>query len=132
MIILSCSSAKCMNSGPAFKLYDGPLFRIFRRNFIGNFKVWILSAKYGFIRESQMIEVYDQRMNDQLAARHLISAPKDFLEDCARARMIYAFLGKDYLKAVPYNIRFSPKFRTMGGLFKMTSNLKKLLTGADL
>ena len=64
MLLVACSKSKAPHArrARADRLYRGGLFRLLMKladRF--NLSVWILSAKYGFIRRWTLIDSYDQR-----------------------------------------------------------------------
>ena len=68
LIILSCSKRKKRVSNVcAIDLYDGPFFRIIRKNKPKNLDILILSAKYGLIEYNEKISYYEQKMSPERA-----------------------------------------------------------------
>jgi len=73
LLILSCSKIKKKSSNiPAIDLYDGPFYRVIRKNKPKNLDIMILSAKYGLIRHDEKISHYEQIMTPN-RARELAS-----------------------------------------------------------
>jgi len=63
LLILPCSKRKKpVSKAPALELYDGPFYRMVRKNGPENLDILILSAKYGLIRYNEKISYYDQIM----------------------------------------------------------------------
>lgn len=63
LLILGCSKNKKEGPGPAIEVYDGPLFRTVRRRLPEvdcPLEVWVVSAKYGILRQTDWIEKYDE------------------------------------------------------------------------
>lgn len=61
MLILPCSKRKKkVSNAYAIDLYDGPFFRMVKKNRLENLDILILSAKYGLIRYNEKISYYDQ------------------------------------------------------------------------
>jgi len=106
LLILACSKTKNDRRipAPALSLYDGGSFQVLRKFFREygwppGLDVRILSAKYGLIEATEVIELYDQRMSVQAA----VALRNDVLSELRkRPRPESAFinLGKDYLPAV--------------------------------
>jgi len=68
LLILSCSKRKKpISKAPALELYDGPFYRVLRKNMPPNLDVLILSAKYGLIKSDEKISGYDQIMTTERA-----------------------------------------------------------------
>jgi len=106
LLILACSQRK--NQGrspaPAIHLYDGVNFRVLRkflleRGWPPGLQIKILSAKYGLIDATTLIESYDQRL-DKYSARNLNNRTLAQLRELPSPSSIFANLGKDYLPAV--------------------------------
>ena len=94
LLIISCSGAKDKTPGllPAVMRYKGPLYptlhKAMRENrFPKSLDILIVSAKYGLLKSDELIEDYDQRMDDNRAEELRPSIQKK----------LEAFLdGKDY------------------------------------
>ena len=68
LLILSCSKRKKRISNTyAIDLYDGPFYRMVRKNKPQNMDILILSAKYGLIRYNENISYYEQIMTSKRA-----------------------------------------------------------------
>jgi hypothetical protein len=67
-VVLSCGARKGPAAAPAIELYTGNYFRALAR-FARRFDspIFILSAKYGLVRSSTILEPYDMRLGDPLA-----------------------------------------------------------------
>ncbi len=64
-LILGCSKTKRPGGGAVIDVYDGPLFRVIRKNLnLDTVNLLILSAKYGLIRHKQVIQPYDLVLSD--------------------------------------------------------------------
>ncbi len=71
LLITSCSKRKRRRTeAAALDLYDGPSFRVLRRRLQANVDVLIMSAEYGLIDSTTVVEPYDKRM-DPLAAQNI-------------------------------------------------------------
>jgi cytoplasmic iron level regulating protein YaaA (DUF328/UPF0246 family) len=68
LLILSCSKRKKKISNiRAIDLYDGPFYRMIRKNKPEGLDILILSAKYGLIRGDEKISYYEQIMSSKRA-----------------------------------------------------------------
>jgi hypothetical protein len=109
LLILACSKKKNKerSPAPAIHLYDGVNFRVLRkvfqeRGWPPGLEIKILSAKYGLIDATTLIEPYDLRLNSACAAdrnRMILSQLRSFGEGHSPSS-IFVNLGKDYLQAV--------------------------------
>lgn len=109
LLIIPCAKDKVDRAGtmPAYKRYDGPLYRMLRK-YIHDFSnndgldIMILSAKYGLIAPKERIINYDQRMTPE-RARELAPSCKQILEDLIKKKeyeRVIVNLGADYLPAI--------------------------------
>jgi len=81
LLILSCSKRKkLVSKAPALELYDGPFYRVLRKNMPPNLDVLVLSAKYGLINSDKIISHYDQMMTVE-KAEELVDEVKTKLEN---------------------------------------------------
>jgi hypothetical protein len=76
LLLLACSQRKSdvRSPVPALQLYDGPNYRVLRRflrerGWPARLQVKILSAKYGLVDATALVEPYDQRLDRQAAQR---------------------------------------------------------------
>jgi hypothetical protein len=106
LLILGCSDRKRAVKGklPALDLYDGVNFRVLRafldqRGWPPGLCIKILSAKYGLIDATALIETYDQRL-DEASARQMNRATLMDLARFGKPSSVFINLGKDYLPAV--------------------------------
>jgi len=68
LLILPCSKRKKrISNAYSIDLYDGPSYRMVRKNRLENLDILILSAKYGLIRYNEKISDYDQIMTVERA-----------------------------------------------------------------
>lgn len=68
IVILGCGSSKHDKGMPAIDLYKGGNFSLRRslaRDLVDDRRIFILSAKFGLIRSSQVIQPYDLRLGDE-------------------------------------------------------------------
>jgi len=108
ILILGCSEKKKDKSYcPAIHLYDGVNYRVLRKILLKNgwppgLQIKILSAKYGLIDATTLIEPYDLRLDHVTAA----SINKETLEQLRKLNephcpsSLFVNLGVDYLPAV--------------------------------
>ena len=109
LLVLACSARKRRPpaNAPALDIYDGVNFRVLRRflrqhGWPPGLIIQVLSAKYGLIDATTLIEPYDQRLNTA-ASRDLNPHVLNSLASLARLRplsSVFLNLGKDYLPAV--------------------------------
>ncbi len=106
LLILGCSDRKRAAKGklPALDLYDGVNFRVLRaflneRGWPPGLCIKILSAKYGLIDATALIETYDQRL-DEASARQLNRATLKDLARFGNPSSVFVNLGTDYLPAI--------------------------------
>lgn len=68
IVILSCGSKKIDHQSPALALYCGSFFKAQRRwalSVVSYHQIYILSAKYGFLKATDKIEPYELKMGDK-------------------------------------------------------------------
>jgi len=106
VLILGCSDRKRAAKGklPGLDLYDGVNFRVVRA-FLNQYGwppglcIKILSAKYGLIDATALIETYDQQL-DEASARQLNRATLNELARFGKPCSVFVNLGNDYLPAI--------------------------------
>jgi hypothetical protein len=106
LLLLGCSDRKRDVKGklPALELYDGVNFRVLRaflneRGWPPGLCIRILSAKYGLIDATALIDNYDQRL-EQATAREMNGPVLKALTNLPRPASVFVNLGKGYLPAV--------------------------------
>jgi hypothetical protein len=106
LLIISCSQRKKKVKGKvrAWDLYDGVIFRVLKKierenGLPKNLNILILSAKYGFIKPSDLIRYYDYRLNSTSNGKSFLSGLKEHIKNDTIAN-VFVCLGKDYLKAL--------------------------------
>jgi hypothetical protein len=104
--VLGCSDRKRTVKGklPALELYDGVNFRVLRAflrecGWPPGLTIKILSAKYGIIDATTLIENYDQRV-DRATARKMNRSVLKILARIDKPASVFINLGKDYLPAI--------------------------------
>ena len=103
LLIMSCSKTKKhLDNVPAMQLYDGQAYRVIRKNSAENLEILIISAKYGFLRSTDIISYYDQVMTVSRAAgmRKEVSAGIMNIVSGGNFRRIFISLGFPYNLAV--------------------------------
>lgn len=103
LLILPCSKQKKKLYGAcALELYDGPSYRIVRKNQPKNLDILILSAKYGLINSDNLISHYDQIMTPnragELAKEIMVKLESTFKNEDYDE--IFINLGKKYMLAL--------------------------------
>jgi hypothetical protein len=109
LLIIACSQRKRADKGllPAIDRYDGGNYRVLRKVkreglWSDSIDVLVLSAKYGLIDASTVIDNYEQRM-DRSRAVELKEQVTQTLENYSSRKAyseVYLELGKDYHLAV--------------------------------
>lgn len=109
LLVIPCSKEKSdiATAIPAIERYRGRVFSVIQNvrsssAALENVDILILSAKYGLISESELILLYDQRMNPVLAAQHQALACR-LLQDAVGQRAYldcFVLLEPDYLEVV--------------------------------
>jgi hypothetical protein len=109
LLILGCSARKRSTPVllPAIERYDGPLYRVLRKalregNAPQPLDVLIISARYGVLRASDLIEHYDQRMTRCQAERLREEIGVRIAGELSSGVLSHAHisLGADYLAAL--------------------------------
>ncbi len=103
LLILPCSKQKKELYGTsALELYDGPFYRVVRKNQPQNLDILILSAKYGLIRSDNLISHYDQIMTpkraEELANEIMMKLERTFRNEDYDE--VFINLGKNYMLAL--------------------------------
>jgi hypothetical protein len=106
LLILGCSDRKTALKGklPALELYDGVNFRVLRaflnqHGWPAGLTIKILSAKYGLIDATTLIETYDQRL-DKRTAFEMNRKTLNELRRFGKASSVLVNLGQDYLPTI--------------------------------
>ncbi|MFW6118918.1 MAG: tRNA-guanine transglycosylase DpdA [Planctomycetota bacterium] len=106
LLIVACSKTKKEKRvpAPALILYDGVNFRVLRKflreqGWPAGLDIRVLSAEYGLIEATKLIEPYDQRMTAD-AARGMRANVLDQLSQRREPGSVFINLGKDYRPAV--------------------------------
>ncbi len=133
LLILSCSKRKKqISKAPALELYDGPFYRLLRKNMSSNLDVLILSARYGLIDSNKIISYYDQRMTVERAkelSEHVEVKLKEKIKNM-EYKNIFVNLGKTYMIAFKNNEKLLKKYNVIyakGPIGERLHQLKKWL-----
>lgn len=136
LLLLGCSDRKRDVKGkrPALELYDGVNFRVLRtflneRGWPPGLCIKILSAKYGLIDATALIENYDQRL-DEATARQMNGPVLKALATLPTPASVFANLGKDYLPAIDGINRLFDRHKinyAEGGIGLKMARMKKWL-----
>lgn len=106
ILILACSQTKIESESPvpAIHLYDGVNYRVIRKLFLkfgwpSGLQIKILSAKYGLIDATTLIESYNRRLDVDATAK-INKKTLGQLKTLRKPISIFVNLGSDYLPAV--------------------------------
>jgi cytoplasmic iron level regulating protein YaaA (DUF328/UPF0246 family) len=121
----------------AIDAYIGPMYQVIQKakregRWIPQMLVGIISAKYGFLRDEDLIEDYELRMSPPLAKElnpSIIEGIASWHEE-AVFEEIYVLMGKDYLqtvKGLQDRVKTKIKIENMGGLGLGQAKLKRFI-----
>lgn len=114
--VVSCSSLKLKVPAPAYLLYSvSPRFSLFYQHAVQSCtKVFIMSAKYGFISSNKIIEPYDQKMEE--------GASFSIIPEIEEAKEILFYGSRLYLSILS---KTSPPIKEMtsGGIFESAKSI---------
>jgi hypothetical protein len=133
LLLIGCSSRKAEGRGklPAVQLYDGSIYRVIRsflnrRGWPPGLQIKIISAKYGLLDATDLIENYDQRL-DVEAARKMNPEVLASLVMAGAPATVFVNLGKDYCPAVEGLNQIFPEAKVIhakGGIGLKMSQMK--------
>jgi hypothetical protein len=104
LLILSCSKTKKhLNNVPAIELYDGQAYRVLKKRATQNLETVIISAKYGFLRATDVISYYDQVMTVSQAAGMRREVSEGIMNIVSRENFRRIFISLGF----PYNLTVS-------------------------
>lgn len=139
LLIIACSARKHQQEGllPAWDVYDGVTYQVLKRlqresNCLSDVDVLILSARYGLIKPSTLIECYNAKMQLNIAARQAcdnVAALKTLWES-RTYREVFINVGKVYLEAlqpIPYWLKQATLVLPRGGIGQKNSQMRKWL-----
>jgi len=140
LLILSCSKKKKrIFNTYAINLYDGPFYRMVRKNRLENLDILILSAKYGLIKYDKEISYYDQIMTIE-RAKELVDDVyvklKRMLE-MNHYEQIFINVGKTYMLAMEKSKQMLTKYNVYWANGQIGERLHQLknwlkLIGAEM
>lgn len=138
LLILACSQRKkkSRTTAPAIHLYDGVNYRVLRkvlleRGWPAGLQIKIISAKYGLIDATTMIEPYDLRLKKDAASR----INKRTLIKLGKIRApvsVFVNLGENYLPAVDGLEKIFPHSKitfALGPIGMKMKSMKRWLDG---
>lgn len=110
LLIISCGKKKARELQTrkvrASAAYKGPLFQVIQKakregRWNPNLFLGIVSAKYGFLRGTDLIEDYDLKMTTKLAKKLNLQVIQEIIKWNKEEKfdLIYVLMGKTYLKA---------------------------------
>ena len=118
LLIVSCSGKKNKTKKkiPAIKRYEGVYYKVINKlkrenKFPSNLDVIIISAKYGFLKQNDLIENYDLKMNKKQARKlnkSIVRDLRNYTRD-KKYKEIFINLGKDYMLSIEGFEQFIPK-----------------------
>ena len=131
LLIIPCSKIKKdLFNVSALELYDGPFYRIIRKDLQKNIDILILSAKYGLIDSTELISPYDQKMI-KTRAEELSHEVMEKLESAFRHNHydeIFITLGKIYMIALEESENILDKHNVYWGSGQIGERLHELKT----
>jgi len=145
LLLIGCSRKKSphLQRGPAWDLYDGPLFQVLKKALRGRpeweatITVRIVSARYGLIEPQQVISTYNERLTSKVAQLHGDLWARQLREVVLNHsfRAVHVNLGRDYLSVLPnLDTLFgaTPLDRATGGIGVRNAQSRRwLLTQLD-
>jgi len=116
LLIISCSAKKKKfnHPAPALEVYDGPIFRLLRKNLrnkLSNIHITIISAKYGLILPETRISYYDKIISKKEICEwngKIVNLLGDLIWKNNYSE-IFICLGKNYLGVIEGLERHVPK-----------------------
>lgn len=136
LVICGCSKMKKNYKTEAGELYEGQIFKSIKKYTENhNYELFILSAKYGLIKKSEIIAPYDQTIKTKKDIKELeekILRAK-LLKNVKKFKRIELLMGNSYLEALLHAIKqidLKAQIYTIekkNGIFDYKKNIKKLL-----
>jgi len=136
LLILSCSKRKRPDPGllPAIECYDGVNFRILRKfmhgKLLSHLDVLIISAKYGLLEASALIENYDEKLTRRRALELANEVSQKLDQHLSRGYLeVYINLGKLYWMTLSKSLLL-PKVTVVfayGGIGQKMSHMRTWL-----
>lgn len=137
LLVISCSKNKRkLENRPALEVYDGPYYRILRKNDLTNVDVLIVSAQYGLIDSGALISAYERRMTKELAdeIKPTVSSNLTLRIDSEEYEEVFFELGSLYMYATGIDPNEFEKIKVTvdkGPIGVRLHNLKSWLNGLD-
>lgn len=103
LLIISCSmKKKQLMESPAIEVYDGPYYKILRKERKESLDIFIISAKYGLIHPETKISYYERKMTTEEADRNRSSNDEVIFSKISNLNydQILVVLGKTYRKSI--------------------------------
>ena len=138
LLIIQCSKTKIeepvFGEAPAFEIYNGPYYKSLRKFLRENgwppgLMVKIISAKHIIIDATELIRIYDKRM-DKEQAEEINSEVLEYLKGFGAPASVFINLGKDYMPAVDNIDALFPSAKIThanGGIGQKTKEMKQWL-----
>jgi hypothetical protein len=111
LLLIACSKRKAPGPkrGRAWDMYDGRLFQVLKKalrdcpGWEQRLDVRIVSARYGLLRPTEVIEAYDERLTAELARERGALWAEQLRQGVTgrNYRSVHVNLGRDYLCALP-------------------------------
>jgi hypothetical protein len=98
LIVTACGAKKNDQPMEAWKLYKSPRIRLIHQR-KGEYPMAILSAKYGLIDSEEIIEPYDQKM-DQIRAQELVPVIVEKVREYDKIVFFKGGSSKPYLECI--------------------------------
>jgi len=124
VIIIGCSKSKKGKRSKAMDLYNGTLWKTFRKNDNGKYRVFALSAKYGLIPAEKVISDYDSLLGRDITDVQLEKKVSQQLKKYKLGKP-FVFASKRYAKVLK-DAGLSFNF-VSGGIGDKAQKLKRLL-----
>lgn len=107
-LIISCTGNKLDEASRAINLYQARQFKIAKELLSRGWLVTILSAKYGFVADNEIVEPYDLKMDRSLSDRFIQrykEGERKYFSDAIKFRFLcirsnYVYGGENYRRIV--------------------------------
>lgn len=134
LVIVSCTKKKLDTPAPAFRLYQGDIFKKAHKWVkIHNLHELIISAKYGLVEPENRLKPYDMRLSSMKQARSLqLKVLPKLRKKIVKYEAVILILGNIYLEVLgPIIEEFSHlpfyRLRSKNGIFDYKKNMMRLL-----
>lgn len=142
LLLMGCSRRKSprLRRGPAWDLYDGPLFQVLKKalrdrpGWEADVAILIVSARHGVIDAGRVIATYDERLTAELSRRRGDPWARQLRAAVAGRsfRAVHVNLGRDYLGVLPdLGELFGtiPLERAVGGIGSRNAQTRRWVLG---